>query len=276
MSKKRAIFFLVTSAFLWGVSFPIVKVAVSRISPFDLFFLRFAFAALFMIPFIGKNFAKGHLILLGFLNSSAFLMEFFGQKYTSATEAALITVTILPLVALISIFIGEKANFKTSIAVFLTVTGAFIIITRLDFTNLRFSSIKGNLLVFLATFLWAVFTVISRKIQRDGSEQTTWAILFWTGMFALPVAGFRHIELTFYSVTVSLILAVFCTIVAFHLFLEAMRKIDATTSEVIITLQLPFAIITSMIFLNEKLSLSMIIGGVLITSAIFMVAGEEE
>lgn len=276
MSRKRAIFFLVVAAFLWGVSFPIVKAAVSRISPFDLFFLRFVFAALFMIPLMGRNFTNKVLILLGFLNSSAFLLEFFGQKYTSATEAAIITVTILPLVALISIFIGEKADFRTSMAVIFTVTGAFIIITRLDFANLKFSSIKGNLLVFIATFLWAVFTVISRKIQRDGDEQTTWAILFWTGMFALPVAGFKSIELTLYSIAVSLVLAIFCTIVAFHLFLEAMRKIDATTSEVIITLQLPFAIITSMIFLSEKLTLSMIAGGILITSAILMVAGEED
>ncbi len=274
MSRGKAVIFLVISAFLWGTSFPLVKAAVGRVSPVELFFLRFLFTGIAVLPLLRRSFLRAELALLGFLNSSAFLIEFVGQKYTSATEATLITLGILPLVALLSFFIGEKLDFRKALASFLTLSGAFVIITRLKISQLRFSSVKGNFLIFLATFLWAVFTVISRKIQREGGEGTTWAILFWTGVFSLPSLAFGKMQWSLYAIVVALILAAFATLLAFYLFLEAMKVVDATTSEIIITLQLLFSMIPSVILLGERISLSIGVGTVLILSSIFLVAKE--
>jgi len=273
--RTIAIIYIIISAFLWGVSFPLVKSALYRVSPLELFFLRFLFSAVLVLPFLDRRVINKAFIILGFLNSAAFLIEFVGQKYTTATEAALITIAILPLVAIISFTIGEKLNFKKSLAAILTIAGAVIIITRLDLKNLSFSSVKGNILVFIATFLWAVFTVLSRKIQKEGMEKTSWMVIFWTGIFALPSAAFTKINISLYSVSVAIVLAVFCTILAFYLFLEAMKVIDATTAEIIITLQLVFALIPSIIFLGEKLTLPIILGSILTISSILLVAKEE-
>ena len=274
MTRTRAIVFLVLSALFWGVSFPLVKAAVGKVSPVELFALRFAISLILVLPFVGRDFLKPAFALLGFLNASAFLLQFVGQKYTTATEAAIITLAILPLVAFLSFTIGERLSLRKSLAALLTLTGSFVIITRLDFSSLRFSSLRGNLLIFLATFLWAVFTVISRKIQREGGE-STWNILFWTGIFALPSFALGRVRLSFYAIVVALVLAVFATVLAFYLFLEAMKVIDATTSEIIISLQLVFALIPSLIFLSERLTLSMVLGCLFTLSSVFLVAGED-
>ncbi len=275
MSRGKAVFFLVISAFLWGTSFPLIKVAMEKVSPVELFFLRFLFTGLAVLPLLRRSFFSKELALLGLFNSSAFLIQFVGQKYTTATEATLITLGILPLVALLSFFIGEDLDFRKALASFLTLSGAFVITTRLNISHLKFSSIKGNLLIFLATFLWAIFTVISRKIQREGgTEGTTWAILFWTGVFSLPSLAFGELNWSLYAVLIALILAALPTLLAFYLFLEAMKVVDATTSEIIITLQLLFSMIPSVILLGERITLSVGLGTVLILSSIFLVAKE--
>jgi len=275
LRRKKALIYLLISSFLWGTSFPAVKLAVSRISPFDLFFLRFTLSTLILLPLFRKKFIRMELILLGFLNASAFILQFVGQKFTTATEAALITVVILPMVVFLSIFIDERADLKKILAVLLTVIGAVIITTKLNFAAVGFTSIKGNLLVFLAAFLWSGFTVTSRKIQKEGIKDLTWGIILWTGFFSLPVIFFKKIELSSFSIGISLYLAVFATILSFYFFLEAMRVIDATTSSIFSSLGLVFAIILSMIFLGERLTTPIIIGGGLILASIILIAKEE-
>ncbi len=275
MRREKALIYLLISSFLWGTSFPVVKLAVSRISPFDLFFLRFTLSTLILLPLFKRKFIKAEIILLGFLNSSAFILQFVGQKFTTATEAALITVVILPMVAFLSIFIDERADLKKILAVLLTIVGAVIITTKLNFAAIEFTSIRGNLLVFLAAFLWSGFTVISRKIQKEGIKDPTWGIILWTGFFSLPVIFFKRIEFSSFSIGISLYLAVFATILSFYLFLEAMRVVDATTSSIFSSLELVFAIILSMIFLGERLTTSVLIGGGLILASIILVAKEE-
>ena len=279
---RKEILLLLTASFFWGTSFPFIKYSLQNVPPIELLLLRFGLSSLMIFIFLALGYAKvkfysKEILLLGFTNALGFLFQFLGQKFTSASVAPLIIHTNLVIVVLLSwILLKERITGKTIIAVILASAGVFILTTKLNFSNLSFSSYRGELLLLLAAISWAFFIIFSRKYERQvASPQATFGVLLWTFFFQTPLFLISRTNFSFSALLKGGYLAVFCTIIPYLLYFQAIKKLRAVSTNIILTAEIFFAILLSIIFLSERPDFSFGLGGALIMLAIYLLFLDE-
>ncbi|HKV45681.1 MAG TPA: DMT family transporter [bacterium] len=101
---------LVGVAAVWGATFPLGKIVLRYLGPFQYLGLRFALAAALMLPFARRDLrslngeAVGRGIVTGAVLFCAYALQTLGLRATTASEAGLITgmnVVIVPLLAMV-------------------------------------------------------------------------------------------------------------------------------------------------------------------------------
>ncbi len=274
--KIKAYFLLFLSAVMWGSSYPVIKLGLNRgLSPIGFLGLRLFLATIIIIPFVYKEIGFKELwnkkmALLGLTNAGGFLFQYFGQKFISSNSAAIISNLIVIFVAILSfIFLKEKMNFRKIIGVFLSFLGLIII------SNLSFSSFSANigiLIMLISPFMWAFFVILSKDISMGGNfTKHLFPIYFYTFIFVLPFSLAEGGDYSNLSISLSLYLSIFCTIIPYFFFLKGLKYIQATTASIITSFQIFFSIIFSYIFLKETLSLNFIVGMILVFVSIYLV-----
>ena len=90
MKRLYADLGLLIVALIWGVTFPVVKVAVESVSPFVFNSLRFFMACALFLPFVSLDgFRDGFKI--GIATFLGYSFQTIGLQYTTATNAGFIT-----------------------------------------------------------------------------------------------------------------------------------------------------------------------------------------
>ena len=108
-NKKKALLLTVLAGFLWGTSFPAIKIGLQYMDAYTFVFLRFFVASLIMLSvlLLTKNFSfkfdKKRLILfLGVINGVAYLLQYIGMVFTTAAKSSLFVNLSAVWVAVIS------------------------------------------------------------------------------------------------------------------------------------------------------------------------------
>lgn len=127
------------------------------------------------------------IILVGLIGGSLpFLLFFEGLKIVPAINAGLIQKTLFVWVALLALpYLREKLNFRQIIGYFSVIAGNFLI------GNLSpFSLGNGELLILLATLLWSVEIIISKKLLNSNIDNhlVSWGRMFFGSIFLLLFA----------------------------------------------------------------------------------------
>jgi drug/metabolite transporter (DMT)-like permease len=172
-SKSKGIYLAFITAVVSGVSIFVNKFAVYAINPPLLFTATKNFYVGLLI--VGIIFALGkwqlikkltkreivYLVLIGIVGGSLpFYLFFTGLSQTSAINAALIQKTLVIWVAFLAVpFLKEKVS-KTQILAVVLLFGSNLFVG--GFKGFQFS--QGELFILLATLLWAVETVLAKKI----------------------------------------------------------------------------------------------------------------
>ncbi|NIT03672.1 EamA family transporter [Candidatus Saccharibacteria bacterium] len=173
--EKRGTLLVLSTAFISGFSIFANKFGVSGFDPYLFAWLKNASVAFLLGALllgsgnIGKLKALnvkqwGLLALIGLVGGSIpFLLFFKGLSLTSAASASFIHKTMFVYVAfLAAVFLGEKLNARVLAA------GLALLLGNVLFLKvLRLSLGTGDVLVFLATLLWAVENVISKYALRE-------------------------------------------------------------------------------------------------------------
>ena len=279
----KNLFALILALVLWGSSFPAMKLAVNTNPPMVVLFYRylFAFAIVFFI-FLGKYREKAgelftckELFLLGVFNFLGSVLQFSGIAKTSSTKSAILTQLMVVVVPVFAYFLlKERISLQKVAAILLSLGGAILLSTNLNFTGLwQRSSVVGDLLNVLAVVFWALFIVYTRKLtQKRGAFWLLLAnvsVVFPLSGLAVVPGGSFSISLS--GIAISLFLAVFCTILPTLLYNFALRAIDATTSAIIGPIEIVSAVVLSMVFLGERLTKIGLVGAVLILGSIYIV-----
>ena len=184
MSKKTMYIFLliVLMASLWAVTWVFTKVAIKEIDPFFFTFLRFVFAAFFIIPFVIKKFPKKNLLKLLFLSLFAMwnvVLYAIGIKYTTVLSWSIIYLLSPILVLLLSILIFKNTVKKLNILwIILWFLGAVIVVLLPVIYGWNYSIwwIFGNILILWAMLSFTVYTMWSKSMQKtfDAETITAW------------------------------------------------------------------------------------------------------
>lgn len=285
-------FWSLASAFLWSTTFVSGRYLLEDklIDPISLSFIRFALGggilfALGMVFFRKRLlsvlpsdlFKLAFLGLFGVVGMSVFL--FYGQERTTAINSSMI-MQINPVIILFAgILIGEKIKKKQVAGIAISLLGCLFVLNVISGKGFMYepSHMKGDALVFVAAFCWAVYSIFGKKVVKrvGGYSATAWAMLFG----ALELLVFRlilpldfHLPEKIFPWSVIIYLAIFPTAVAFFAWYEAMDKINLSLLNVMQYLTPGFTIVLSWIFLGEEftrwkfLGLFFVIVGVVMTA----------
>lgn len=228
--KSFAPFFaLILATVIWGGALPVIKLTEASIPPFSFLLLRFTLVCILMLPivFIELKTTPVHpkdiknLILLGLFGQASLAFIFWGVKYTSTIDTALIS-TIAPLMTIFAghHFYNEKVSSMTKVGVAIATIGTALIV----FEPLLNSSgvvhdvpvrlrLLGNMLVVMYNVLFTIYIVYSKvvmgkstkqvksflrffhveKMQRAYSPLLSTAITFYVGLAAMiPFALYEN------------------------------------------------------------------------------------
>ena len=282
-NKKKAVLLTVLAGFLWGTSFPAIKIGLQYMDAYTFVFLRFLTASLVMLAIMlfkqgfSFNFSQKRLILfLGVVNGVAYLMEYVGMVFTTASKSSLlINLSAVWVALLCPIVLRERLGAKKTVGVTVSLLGVFLTTTNLNFASLTQGTIMGDLLVVGAGVAWAVFMVYNKPVADSSKSlvQPMTLLLICTLLPLLPFAPFSAgvvFSLPLEAWLIILFTAVLCWVVPYYLWLKGLQHLSPVTSAIVLLTEIVVAVTISTLFLGEVFTVISGAGAVLILNAILL------
>jgi drug/metabolite transporter (DMT)-like permease len=279
--KRRAVVLTVLAGVLWGTSFPAIKLGLVYVDAYMFVFMRFLVASVIMFFVLlfrenhGLEFAKKRVIwLLGIANGVAYLFQYVGMNFTSASKSSLlVNLSAIWVAALSWLILKERLGIKRAVGIFSGVLGVFLITTNLDFQKLGQNTVFGDMAVLLSGVIWAFFTVYNKKLvsnAKDIIQPITW-VLFITLLPLTPFLGLSAsapFQLPIQAWLAIAYTAVFCWVIPYYLWSEGLKSISPINSTLILLTEVVVSLAFSSLMLNETLTLISGIGAIFIMTAI--------
>ncbi|HHQ6601132.1 TPA: EamA family transporter [Serratia fonticola] len=280
MSKKLDFFigFLVTV--LWGGNFAVIELGLRDLDPFILTFLRFTFCALPLIFFIKRpaGISLLSIALYGVIFGVGlwWVVNFAMFNGLSAGLSSVFLQFSAFFTIILSCFLlGETINKVHLSGIIVAFLGLLMII---NFSGQE-STVKGIFLVIIAALSWAACNILVKKTKpADMISFIVWSSAFsapavlimtvvikgWEGILSIPN------DITFGSAFSVLFQAYITTIIGYMIWNNLMKKYPA--AEVApLSLFVPISgIISSYVFLDERLSISQLISVIVVIFGIFI------
>jgi len=276
-NKNRVIGALVLNQILSAGTHLIAKATLNAIGPLSTALLRFIGASITLLLFellrprrqrvAREDIPK--LLWLGFLviplNQGFFL---FGLTQSTPSHAALLY-ALTPVV----VFLLARRFLKEGDtgAKLLGIAGAFagVVLILLD-RGLAVAVMRGDLLMLLAVLSWAVYTIGSKGLLRryDPMTLTTWVLVAGTAM-SLPALLIPGAIPPLRSLSPSVwggiaYLAVGTSVIAYPLWLYALRKLEASKVAITTNAQPVLTSVLSWILFRERFGPAFFVGAALI------------
>ncbi|WP_420835611.1 DMT family transporter [Paenibacillus sabinae] len=268
----------IVTILIWGTTFISTKILLTDFTPFEILLFRFliGYVVLFLLyprPVRTKTFKEEWLFISAGLCGVAlyFLIENIALNLTLASHVGVI-VSIAPFfTAVMAHFFleGEKLTAPFMIGFALALTG-IVLIGFNGSLNLDLNPV-GDLLAFLAPAVWAVYSVLMRKISGLNHHNigATRKVFFYGLLFMLPVIGVDgfHPNLDrFYNLlnlANLLYLAVGASAVCFVTWNRAVSILGVVTTSVYIYMVPVISVAASALFLHEPITSATLAGAFL-------------
>ncbi|EAX8334808.1 hypothetical protein AG21_04440 [Salmonella enterica subsp. arizonae] len=280
MSKRLDLFvgFLVTV--LWGANFAVIELGLRDLDPFILTFLRFTFCAFPLVFFIKKpeGISLISIALYGVIFGVGlwWVVNFAMFNGLSAgLSSVFLQFSAFFTIVLSCFFLGEKIN-KIHISGIVT---AFIGLIMIIHFSEESSTIKGVFFVIIAAMSWAVCNIIV-KLTRPANMI---AFIVWSSLFSAPavlimtvyVKGWGGVlsipdDITVVSSFSVLFQAYITTVVGYMIWNNLMKKYPATEVAPLSLFVPVSGVITSYLFLDERLSVQQLISVIVVITGIFI------
>ncbi len=277
------------AAALWGTSFPVISVALREgLEPTTFLFLRFALAsplvlvlALTMRKDLRRHFMDRGVWVVALLNAVGFFCQFVGQVRTSASVAALLVNLSVVLAAVGSaVFLKERLGAYKVSGVVLAFAGTALIATNGDLGSVTGGELLGDALYITAAVSWAGYIVYAKgRTDAAGWDPVAVSacIVSLTALFALPPAllFWGAGSMTPLSWEAIVYTAVFNSAIPFVLYQSGLRWLTATSSAIVLMLEVVVAVLISVVALGEAFSFFSAVGAAAVLSSILLVSGVE-
>ena len=264
------------TAFIWGTSFVILKEALNSIGTMWVLALRFIIAALLLLLAAGKRLKtlgrdglRGG-VLLGVCLAAAYIFQTYGLKYTTPGKNAFLTATYCVLVPfMVWGFYKRRPDAANIIAALMCVLGIGLVsLNGASPMNL------GDVLTLVCGIFYALQIILTERFVGDCDALSLTGVEFGTAA-AICLAGALLFEPVPVNISAELwgsiaYMGVMCTALCFFLQTWGMRYTPSSTAAVIMTFESVFAIIISVIFYGEPLTLKLACGFVLIIASVII------
>jgi drug/metabolite transporter (DMT)-like permease len=280
MTLRRSDFLLLAAAAVWGVSFVVMKRALSDASPLFLLATRFGIAALVLVPFIELRggFSRAELragLVLTVLLASGFATQAVGLQYTTPARSAFIVAmssVLAPLIALL--LLRHRTGWSVLVALIVAGTGIYFL-TAPDAGGLN----RGDLWTLITAFVFGGHIVAVTEFSKQfDARRLVWLQLPGTAAGTL-IAALILEDIRFSSspgfLAALLFLAVMATAVALVWQMRSQREMTSARASLLLCFEPVVAALTSWWFWGEQFSWSQAIGaGLILAGMVLTVVGE--
>lgn len=279
---------LITLSIIWGGSFFFNGVALRGLPPFLVVFGRVFVGSLGLLALClaTKQDVKPHLcrwrelLFLGTINTALpFSLIVWGQQYISSGLASVINATTPAFTILVLHFFtqDENASMRKFVGASLGLGGVAILIGT-DALNSFGNHVLGQLAVMGATFCYACSLTYARRISGIPPLVMAWGQITGGAISILPVAlivscpwGLPMPSLDVIGAVVGLGLV--CSALAYAIYFSLLRRVGGTNVS-LVTLLIPFSATgLGIAFLGEPVTLRLVIGMIIVSSAILIIDG---
>ncbi len=269
----------------WGVSFVNTKVLLDHhLTPTEIFIYRSVVAYLGLVAWSRFKVRvyclrdEALMALLGLLGGTCyFIFENTALKLTLVTDVAiLVSLNSLFTTLLAAIFLKEERFTWIKLVGSLIAFGGVGMLTFAD-GFVWGDGLLGDILAILAAAVWAVYSIILKRInKRCAIIDITRKVFFYGVLFALPLMPFEgpmHLEaLSTPVVAANLVfLSLVCSMLAFFVWGEVTVRLGAILTANYLYLSPVISVIAAWIFYGETIGVVGLIGCALVLVGIIMV-----
>ncbi|MCP4549996.1 MAG: DMT family transporter [bacterium] len=279
---------------IWGVAYPVIKILLGVLTPFELMLVRFWITSL---PLLGIAIARrreviallrsdpGRILLLALLGVPGYHLTLnFGTHMMmrdplttncAATIAAILVASLPAWTGLFSRIAGQermtRLQWAGQIVAFI---GVIIVVSRGDLSGLRFTS--GALLVLGAPLSWALYSVLARPLlTRVSSSMPLVAIAILIGTIAMtpftPSTMSTHLAALGLERWIWLIfLSLLATFAGYLAWALAIARLGANRTSVSIYFIPLSTLVAGMLLLGEQVGRVEILGGLVILGGVIL------
>ena len=269
---------LMTNLF-WAINAILARSYMPEVAPIAMNLFRwfgvFILLTPFCLPRVIKNWAmiRPHLSALTglailsivFYNSLLYL----AANFTTVVNITLIN-TLIPIATLLMAWrvLGNRPRLMQFLGMVISILGVLLILTKgqlLHLLSLKFS--QGDLLMIAAVVVWALFTVLLKKLSLKLSSINVLYLLIMLGLpflmvaYAIEAVFFKFYLPSFEHISLFAYLWVFPSILAYIFWTNGVLRLGAESASLSITLMPLFGAVLAIVFLDESIFWFHIAGG---------------
>lgn len=274
----------------WGASNIAAREALLQLSAIELVTIRFAiaFIAVFAITLVWKGLSSLRIdikdvpmfIFLSIVGVSfQYVLQVTSLLYTTVTNFSLLfNLSTFFIIILGAVFLGERLTRRKALGTVISFGGVALIVTggNIDVSS---SHLLGDMIGLTSAALFGVYSIAVKKVTEKYPPATILNYTFFFGtlgmipfyIFATQMTPLGSINMLSWSSI--LFLAILCSVVAFLVYGNGLNRLKA--SDVAITIYIsPLAgVVLAFVLLGEAITLSIILGAVLIMAGMYMTQG---
>ena len=279
MSKKKSSLLLLGVAMLWGLAYPLLKIAVTDVSPSFMLAVRFLLAGIMLLAIFPHrvigNFSLD-LLKRVFIISTVLFADYFcystGMQFTTSINGGFYSGIPFLFIPFIIMVLDKKPLRETNfLAIMIILLGIFLLSS--DSGKITFNS--GDILCFMASFMFGLYITLTGRSAVNKFDPITRAtvqmfcVALWAFLIALLKGDMPIIEDIHGSTWICIaIMGVFCTGLSFTMQIFGQTTVNPLTASIIYANMPIFAAIFSMIILRESLGWRGIVGGLVIVCGV--------
>lgn len=277
-TNKSSYLILLLVAASWGISIPLTKLVIGDIGIFTLLFFRFSIGSCIISSIFYKQLKTTNFktVIISFslalLMSTVNILETWGLRFTTSTNAAFLSGLSMIIVPVISFFLYKtRPRKKYWLGLFLSLAGFYFLTAGAGgITSLT----SGDMAIIISAFIYAVYIVLINHLVKK--EESVCA-----GIFVLIFSAAIYFVLMFFPqpvpirasgklIAVVLITSFICTAFAYSGHIFAQTRISPLRASLIMMSEPIFTTIFSLIIpdasgATESLTLFKISGIFLMT-----------
>ena len=223
---------------MWAGNAIAGRALVGSISPVTLSAVRWGLAALILLPLGWRVFKpssalwqnKTRFIILGLLGVGSYnVLLYLALQTSTAINVTLIGASMPIWMLLIGmVFYQVKPRLLQLVGAIVSLVGVTVVLTRGEPASLlTMEVVMGDLLIMLATILWALYSWMISRPGQSSERQWPWAEFLmaqvligflWTMLFdSVEIAtGYAHIDLNYWTGALILFVAIGPSLIAYR------------------------------------------------------------
>lgn len=266
----------------WGCSFIAIRYALDGATPFGTVWMRNALAAVFLfallkvrgIPLLPERADRGRVLFLGLLFGVHLLLQALAIERTSTIRAGWI-IAFIPAVVAIGAWLFQRQRLLLIGWLGIVIASAGVLALTATRPAQFVNAGTGDLLMFITTFSWAAYTLLSvEPARRSGGLRITASVLLVSvvpNLIMALVVGSWHSAPTISVITAMLFLGLGASGLAMWVYTEAIAELGPERSAAFQYLQPLVTMVAAFALLHEPITTDQLIGGPIVLAGVWLV-----